>query len=436
MRIFWEESKFLLRSKFLWIVSLLGVALCLWAFSSRISYDQEEMNASYAFTQEQGYSFEEEDVETFIDYILDYTWEGPLYRDSLQKAGLLDLTPQEVRDYNEGKNPALTEKMNQLSEQDEATYWEVVMYMDLLCRPADLVETNSFEKGFDTEAWGQNHIENLLHPLPDWLEEKVTEAFRNLQPHVDEIVENGENHWFLPYSPFMGGNSDWFTWQFGSYGGLGFLWGVAFLVAGILAARSIGGSLMENRAGLLYSGKPGRRMALWKTVSVLAVTSVVYLFLSLLMTGIFIVWCRLDLYWNVPLASMVSYDGVTIPRFPITVGGYWLFQLGVGLGCVLIMGLIFVAFQLVTKNQYAGIALAVGFALCLIAIIQVVPGGENSLLAMSSPIGLFLNTGLFLQARFLFSVLPHFEGLSLLFWGLVASLVGGLGFLRMCRTAL
>ena len=133
---------------------------------------------------------------------------------------------------------------------------------------------------------------------------------------------------------------------------------------------------------------------------------------------------------------MVSYDGVTIQRFPITVGGYWLFQLGVGLGCVLIMGLLFVAFQLVTKNQYAGIALAVGFSLCLIAIIQVVPGGENSLLAMSSPIGLFLNTGLFLQARFLFAVLPHFEGLSLLFWGLVASLIGGLGFLRMRRTAL
>ena len=117
-------------------------------------------------------------------------------------------------------------------------------------------------------------------------------------------------------------------------------------------------------------------------------------------------------------------------------GGYWLFQLGVGLGSVLIMALLFVAFQLVTKNQYAGVALAVGFSLCLIAIIQVVPGGENSLLAMSSPIGLFLNTGLFLQARFLFAVLPHFEGLSLLFWGLVGSLVGGLGFLRMRRTAL
>lgn len=436
MRMFWEESKFLLRSKFLWIVSLLGVALCLWVYAGQVSYNQEEMNASYAFTQEHGPSFREEDVDDFIEYILDYTWEGPFYRDSLQKAGLLDLTPQDVQAYNEGKNPALTEKMDRLLEQDEATYWEVVMYMDLLCRPADLVETNSFEKGFDTEAWGQNLIKSLPHPLPAWLEEKVEEAFRTLQPRVEEIVENGENHWFLPYSPFMGGNRDWFTWQFDKYGGLGFLWAVAFLVAGILAARSIGSSLMENRAGLLYAGKPGRRVVLWKTASVLAVTGVVYLFLSLLMTGIFILWCRLDLYWHVPLASMVSYDGVTIPRFPITVGGYWLFQLGVGLGCVLIMALIFVAFQLVTKNQYAGIALAVGFALCLMAVIQGVPGGENSLLAMGSPIGLFLNTGLFLQARFLFAVLPHFEGLSLLFWGLVASLIGGLGFLRMRRTAL
>ena len=40
MRFFWEESKFLLRSKFLWIVSLLGVALCLWVYAGQVSYNQ------------------------------------------------------------------------------------------------------------------------------------------------------------------------------------------------------------------------------------------------------------------------------------------------------------------------------------------------------------------------------------------------------------
>ena len=100
------------------------------------------------------------------------------------------------------------------------------------------------------------------------------------------------------------------------------------------------------------------------------------------------------------------------------------------------MALIFSAAMLLTKSFYAGSAISVGVSLLLLVIVQMVPGAQNSLLLMGSPISLFLNTGKFLQQSFLFSILPHFEGYSLLAWGGIAAVLGALGFLRFRRTAL
>ena len=110
------------------------------------------------------------------------------------------------------------------------------------------------------------------------------------------------------------------------------------VLAGIIAARSIGGSFLNHMSSILYCGKSGRKLALRKMVSVLAISGMLYLALSLLITVYYVYRFRLNLYWDVPLASMVYYYGnSTIPRFAITIGGYWWFQLGVGLGTVLIM---------------------------------------------------------------------------------------------------
>ena len=147
---------------------------------------------------------------------------------------------------------------------------------------------------------------------------------------------------------------------------------------------------------------------------------------------------RLDLYWNVPLASMVDYMDSIIPRFPITVGGYWWFQLGVGLGAVCIMALFFSAAMILTKNFYAGSAVSIAVPLFLMMMTFMEPNvTRNSLCMMSTPIGLYINAGLFLRPQmFLFSILPHFEGLSLLIWGGFAAILAVLGFVRFRKAAL
>lgn len=134
---------------------------------------------------------------------------------------------------------------------------------------------------------------------------------------------------------------------------------------------------------------------------------------------------------------MVYYNNSIIPRFAITIGGYWWFQLGVGLGAVLIMTLIFCASMILTKSFYAGSAISVGVSLLLLGVLQMMPDAQNSFLLMGSPIGLFLQAGHFLQGRFfLFSILPHFEGISLLIWGSIAAILTALGFVRFRKAAL
>ena len=127
---------------------------------------------------------------------------------------------------------------------------------------------------------------------------------------------------------------------------------------------------------------------------------------------------------------------MTTTRFPITIGGYWLFQLGVGLAAVLIMTLVFCAAMMFTRSFFAGSAISVGVSLLLLGLIANVPAAQNSFLIMGSPIGLFLKSGQFLQERFLFSVLPHFEGVMLLIWCGSAAVLGAVGFMRFRKAAL
>ena len=71
------------------------------------------------------------------------------------------------------------------------------------------------------------------------------------------------------------------------------------------------------------------------------------------------------------------------------------------------------------------------------AVILFLPAVQPSLFLMGSPIGLFTGSSRLLGSDFPFSfLLPHFEGISLLIWGLLASLVVGAGFLRFRKAAL
>ena len=85
-------------------------------------------------------------------------------------------------------------------------------------------------------------------------------------------------------------NSVWLRFLFATNGPLGFLWGVSFVLAGIAAARSLGGSLMNNLQEMVYTGKTGRKLVWRKLLAVLAISAGVYILLYLIMT-IFVFSC-------------------------------------------------------------------------------------------------------------------------------------------------
>ena len=441
MSIFWQECKHILRSRFWLGVTVLGVIFCIYnGFMNSYTYGSEGFALSYEFTQEHGYSFTEEDAVAFVKYYLENSEEGKEIQEDVKEAGLDTITAEEIKDYFDGKPTKFNEKLQEMSEgktsEEEKAYWNVLSYMDILGYTLEIPKANSLDPElYNMKEWGKNIMEEAS--FPKWKEELLLGGYAHLDERVEEIRKNGENHHMLPIGLSGFDNSEWFQFQFATNGPLGFLWGVSFVLAGIAAARSLGGSLMGNIQGMVYTGKTGRKLVWRKLLAVLAISAGAYIVLYLLMTVLCVFMFRLDMYWNVPLASMVYFGNSTIPRFAITIGGYWWFQLGVGLGTVLIMTLIFCASMILTKSFYAGSAISVGVSLFLLGVVLMVPDAQNSFLLMGSPIGLFLQAGHFLQERFfLFSILPHFEGVMLLIWFGIAAILTALGFVRFRKAAL
>ena len=440
MSIFLQECKHILRSWFWLVVAVFGVVLCIYGgCMNAYNYGSESFSLSYEFTQEHGPSFTKEDAMEYVKYYLENSEDGKDIQKDVKEAGLDTITAEEVRAYYNGEPTRFNEKLQEISEyktiEKENTYWNVLHYMEILRNVLDIPEANSLNPEiYDMKVWGKNMLEEAS--FPKWKEELLLGGYAHLDERVEEIRKNGENHHMLPIGLSGFDNSEWFQFQFATNGPLGFLWGVAFVLAGIAAARSLGGSLMGNIQGMVYTGKTGRKLVWRKLLAVLAISAGAYIVLYLLMTIFCVFMFRLDMYWNVPLASMVYFGNSTIPRFAITIGGYWWFQLGVGLGAVLIMTLIFCASMILTKSFYAGSAISVGISLLLLGLVQMVPAVQSSFLLMGSPIGLFLQAGKFLQQDFLFSILPHFEGVMLLIWGGIAVILTALGFVRFRKAAL
>lgn len=434
MLLFWQECKYILRSRFLWIVAVIGVLACAFFSSSSWNYDKDSYAVTHGYVQENGFSFTEKDVEEYHKSYLDHMEDGEKLREVAREYGLEDIEFKDIVAYWNGEPSKLDQKLNNLEEADDDTQWNVLSYLDVFKAPHDLVSSHNLNpKGIVENA--KNELDSRPVPLSEWKKEMLLDGFRSLQERAESIVATKENQYLLPLAMDSSLNSLWFESQFNSYG-LGFLWAIAFVLAGIIVARSLGGSMMNNMQGMVYTGKPGRKFVLYKILSSLAISALAYLAMTLVVTLGFIIFFRLDLYWNIPLSAISGWRGSTIPRFFVTIGGYWWFQLGVGLGAVLIMALIFSAAMMLTKSFYAGSAISVGVALFLWAIVDMIPSMKNSLLLMGSPLALFMNTGKFLQQSFLFSVLPHFEGYALLAWGGIAAVLGILGFVRFRRTSL
>ena len=441
MLIFWQECKHILRSKFFWSVIALGIALAIF-MSWEMGFNSDEFSMCYDFTEKNGTSFTEKDALKYVEYILEYTEEGETLQENLKKIGVEGVTVQEILSYYNGKETELGKKLEKFgmeaqTEENQRLYSDVVFDMEYFTNPFQLVEERSFPNSEDRNSQRESLLQSLQETLPEWKFELLQKGYEDLDKRAAEIVKNGENQYFLPLPLYMGANYQWFNYQFSRQAIIGFLWAFAFVLAGVAAARSLGGSLMGNLQGMVYTGKNGRRLVLYKLLAVLAVTGGTYLVFYLLSTLVYLFLFRLDLYWNVPLAALTDWNGPVVPRLAITIGGYWWFQLGVGFATVLIMALIFSAAMVLTKNFYAGSAISVGVSILLYGLIQIIPGTQNSMLLMGSPIGLFLNAGVFLQERLCeFYILPHFEGISLLIWGGIAAILAALGFVRFRRAAL
>lgn len=435
MLIFWQECKHILRSRFLWIVVILGSIFAVYYNMNVAANLGSDISFSYEFTEQHGLSFKEKDVEEFLGILLEQHYRAQDLKNELKAAGIPEVTAKNIIDSAMGNDCEFTDQLMQIANTDDKAYGEIINDLS----PFEWVACGALSRNleeYDVVERGKSLLESMENPVSGWKQEMLMDAFEKLQKRAEEITQNQENQQFLPYSFGYSDNSGWFSAQFSGFSVLGFVWGFSMVLAGIVAARSIGNSFSNHMSNMLYCGKLGRKLALRKMMSVLTMSGMLYLALSLLATVYCVYKFRLNLYWDVPLASMIQHTGQLIPRFAITIGGYWWFQLGVGLGTVLIMALIFSAAMIFTKSFYAGSAISVGISLLLLCLIQMVPGMQNSMLLMGSPIGLFLQAGKFLQEQFLFSILPHFEGISLLIWGGIAVILTALGFMRFRRTAL
>ena len=215
------------------------------------------------------------------------------------------------------------------TSEEEKAYWNVLSYMDILGYTLEIPKANTLDPElYNMKEWGKNIMEESS--FPKWKEELLLNGYANLDERVEEIKKNGENHQMLPIGMSGTDNSVWLRFLFATNGPLGLLWGVSFVLAGIAAARSLGGSLMNNLQEMVYTGKTGRRLVWRKLLAVLVVSAGVYILLYLIMTIFCVFLFRLDLYWNVPLASMVYFGNSTIPRFAIY--HWWLLVVPTGRG--------------------------------------------------------------------------------------------------------
>lgn len=231
-----------------------------------------------------------------------------------------------------------------------------------------------------------------------------------------------------------GGGNSLFMSKFGPNalgpGGVWFL-----LLTGIAVGRSLGGSLHDRMQQMQYTGKFGRKLALYKILSVCVVSGAIYLAGGLFITLVSLPHFRLDVYWNDSLDSMIPPEWkseIKTPAFPATVGQFWWFQMGVGLVAVLIMAVLFSAVMLLVKNLYAG---AAGM-LCMYLLLLFPFVNDHSGLFMETPVLLFLGASDIPQGPNLFPILPWFEGGSLLFWSGIAAILAALGFVRFRKAAL
>lgn len=258
MSILWQEYKHILRSRFLWIVAVLGLSICVYIASMSCYYFGDgDVSMPYRFTEEHGTSFTQNDAEIYMKYYMANTKEGKRIQQDFEQAGLENVTAEEIKAYYNGEPTKLGKKLQEISsgemsEAEEQAYWNIIACMERLYTPFVIVENNNAEK-INIEEWKESWLETGGENFPKWKQDLILSGYDHLAERTEEIVKNKENHQMLPILSNFSQNSHWFQFQFSSTSALGFLWGLALVLAGIAAARSLGGSLMGNMQSIARS---------------------------------------------------------------------------------------------------------------------------------------------------------------------------------------
>lgn len=117
-----------------------------------------------------------------------------------------------------------------MSEAEEQAYWNIIACMERLYTPFVIVENNNAEK-INIEEWKESWLETGGENFPKWKQDLILSGYDHLAERTEEIVKNKENHQMLPILSNFSQNSHWFQFQFSSTSALGFLWGLALVLA-------------------------------------------------------------------------------------------------------------------------------------------------------------------------------------------------------------
>ena len=431
MRVIWEECKYIFRGRFLWAVLALGLLYPLGISMMNQQWVMENSALTNRYVEEHGAVYDRSDGRIYEEYYLRETEEGRRAVEIMKELGYSQPTEAEFLEVDAMPYEELEEKLGEekLWELQEVLRQFAMVFQFYFAQPVPQADgQQAAENGiYRLENYGSTETAKL----PQWKKDLLFWGGEQLEARYADVDLEKERNWLVPAFQISSG-FEWLNSLTNSNYGMGFLMAVGMVLAGMVAARSLGGSFLEGRENLLYSTKSGRKLVFSKLAASVLAVSVLHLLLNGIFLAVMVPAFRVDLYWNVPVIA-----GAGIIRFPTTVGGYLLFLVGVGLGCTVVMCLLFCGFMIGAKNFFGGSALCVGVSLVLAAVILFLPAVQTSLFLMGSPIGLFTGSSRLLGSDFPFSfLLPHFEGISLLIWGLLASLVAGAGFLRFRKAAL
>ncbi len=425
MRVLKEEMKYLLCSPFLHALLLLGVVGFLLAGGAH-EQAKAKISISNRYVDRYGTSFgSQEDAERLQAFILEETPQGKAYK-AVAKKYHLPMDPEATSSILQSYMEEEKEAPDYLWEADELAFELRVWYSS----PQDLLEAQKNAAKTDTVMVDYLKSSMKGKGIPQWEQELIfTETKKAYDAQLQQIRQGKDIQYLAGMDTDLLGIAGF---------DLSSIWFLAIFAAFVTAARGIAGSFAGNRQEILFSTRTGRNLLWYKLLGVVLVTAGFILLLSaLVIGGYWLGYLGLYRYLGVPVGAFLADSShLELFRVSVSFGEYLLILTGIGTGIAVIMALLFCGVMIVAKRSTAGAGAAAitGGILTVVSMIF----GAKTLFIASSPISLMNNGGSLLHMfdSFPFTGLPHFEGISLLAWGLLFGIFLALAAVRFRKTAL